>query len=401
MSITGLTQPADVVLEGPAGFKRALGATTELSGLEPGSYVLRAKAVNERDAVAPVVFVPAQAEQSIQVIAGQTTTAAVAYGADPETGYVYLVSHVDPLPSVGPLRAYVRVFRAADWKTGGLKTPLNVAEIPDCRAGHLYLDHRDRLWVHCGSRSLTVDMRRFSLQSLRTQQLPSPEVRLTMARTQRVMVDRDRHLWSWDTGTSAVGVHADTDFEADSGVAPFPAPAMGFTRTSPHQPRFFLHDGSLLGWDVATQSLGRYDASLVKSMGPVQVSTASAPTINLGGGEFVHVDETAIYVRYAQQLYEFPLAAVRGDGGSIAPTRDLRVPDGLEASVTFDSSMRYWSYAASRNTYVVLTPEQLSSDSGTVLTAAWEVSWPLVDPKEQYSLVMFYPPSYGQRYSGQ
>ncbi len=275
-----------------------------------------------------------------------------------------------------------------------------MAELPNCRAGRVLLDPRDRIWILCGTRQFTAEWRRFSRAQLGSEQKPIPEATLSVAGTVRTAVDRQGHVWSWDPANAWVGKHADSDFDV-VGDAGFPVADGGFTRASPHQPRFFLEDGSLLAWDLPTQSLGQYEAAaLVGASQPVSASKHSSFSVNLGAGSFARTDIVGLYARFAQQLYELPASAFAGDGGTLVPVKDFRVPQMHEYLVTIDASKRYWGYEIQKKVFVVLTPNQLAMDSGTELTAAWEVSWPLADPKEQDGLMLLYPPPHGQRQSG-
>jgi hypothetical protein len=86
---------ADVVVEGPNGFQRALTKTTTLDGLSPGTYTVTA-----RDVATPGGVYRATVQGSpVQVQAGATSGVGVSYQLDPATAPGDLLVDVNGLPS--------------------------------------------------------------------------------------------------------------------------------------------------------------------------------------------------------------------------------------------------------------------------------------------------------------
>jgi len=86
---------ADVVVEGPNGFQRALTKTTTLDGLSPGTYTVTA-----RDVATPGGVYRATVQGSpVQVEAGATSGVGVSYQLDPATAPGDLLVDVNGLPS--------------------------------------------------------------------------------------------------------------------------------------------------------------------------------------------------------------------------------------------------------------------------------------------------------------
>jgi len=86
---------ADVVVEGPNGFRRALTGTTTLDGLSPGTYTVTA-----RDVATPGGVYRATVQGSpVQVEAGATSGVGVSYQLDPATAPGDLLVDVNGLPS--------------------------------------------------------------------------------------------------------------------------------------------------------------------------------------------------------------------------------------------------------------------------------------------------------------
>ena len=86
---------ADVVVEGPNGFRRALTGTTTLDGLSPGAYTVTA-----RDVATPGGVYRATVQGSpVQVEAGATSGVGVSYQLDPATAPGDLLVEVNGLPS--------------------------------------------------------------------------------------------------------------------------------------------------------------------------------------------------------------------------------------------------------------------------------------------------------------
>ena len=97
VTVSGLPSgvSADVVVEGPNGFRRALTRTTTLDGLSPGAYTVTA-----RDVATPGGVYRATVQGSpVQVEAGATSGVGVNYQLDPATAPGDLLVEVNGLPS--------------------------------------------------------------------------------------------------------------------------------------------------------------------------------------------------------------------------------------------------------------------------------------------------------------
>jgi len=97
VTVSGLPSgvSADVVVEGPNGFRRALTRTTTLDGLSPGAYTVTA-----RDVATPGgVYRAAVQGSPVQVEAGATSGVGVNYQLDPATAPGDLLVEVNGLPS--------------------------------------------------------------------------------------------------------------------------------------------------------------------------------------------------------------------------------------------------------------------------------------------------------------
>jgi hypothetical protein len=97
VTVSGLPSgvSADVVVEGPNGFRRALTRTTTLDGLSPGAYTVTA-----RDVATPGGVYRATVQGSpVQVEAGATSGVGVSYQLDPASAPGDLLVDVNGLPS--------------------------------------------------------------------------------------------------------------------------------------------------------------------------------------------------------------------------------------------------------------------------------------------------------------
>jgi len=97
VTVSGLPSgvSADVMVEGPNGFRRVLTRTTTLDGLSPGTYTVTA-----RDVATPGGVYRATVQGSpVQVEAGTTSGVGVSYQLDPATAPGDLLVEVNGLPS--------------------------------------------------------------------------------------------------------------------------------------------------------------------------------------------------------------------------------------------------------------------------------------------------------------
>lgn len=367
----------NVVVTGPGGFRTALGVSSILSGLAPGSYAIEMGTVRTPGSVVDLIY-EATGPDTLNVAAGASTTALVNYALRPGGPAIWLPTFT------GQLRAY----SASVLGFGGTSGVLPNATLGTSAGGSnaaVAFDARSNLWT---LNSATNTLLEFTPQQLAKSGAPTPVRTITgsLNRPASLAFDANGNLWVANLGNDTIQMF--TAYQLAQVNDPTPGLVIS-ANTSAFWPSLhgvtslaFDKDGNLWALNAASpETLVRFTPDqLTRSGNPVPsitIATSFSAAANLaidaqGNLWVTDFGANSLVMYAAAQLSSStprPSVTLRSNGSAISQ------PTGL----AFDSSGDLWIANSGNNTLVEFTPDQLTSDGApdamSTITGISNLAW--------------------------
>jgi sugar lactone lactonase YvrE len=361
---TGVT--GSVTVTGPAGYSKSASATTTLTGLAPGNYVVAATPVVTADPIVGTVESATVSGSPVTVTASRDTeTATVTYTPRAGTGGLW----------VGSFTSGVIAEMSAAQLAAGTPTAATIAlTVPSSNGVGMAFDGNGNLWTAKSPGDSIVE---YSAAELGSSGAASPSVVLTNSAINRpgaMAFDANGDLWVTNTsGNTAIEFTAS---QLAASGSPAPTVVLSATAGSMSRPYGVAFDASGDMWVASTGVLVEYTPSqLTVSGSPTPAITITANetyaaaalgmAIDAAGGIWIANGIASPYSIVGYSASQLTTSGNPAPAVTLTPNNSsLSVP----AGIAFDASGNMWVANVAASTLVEFTPSQINSSGSPVPT---------------------------------
>jgi sugar lactone lactonase YvrE len=361
---TGVT--GIVTVTGPAGYSKSVSASTTLTGLAPGSYIVAAAPVVTVDPIVGTAESATVSGSPVTVTASKDTeTATVTYTPHAATGGLWVGSFAS---------GDIAEMSAAQLAAGISTVAATTLTVSTSAGVGMAFDGNGNLWT---SRSPGDSIVEYSAAELASSGSASPSVALTDSAINKpggMAFDANGNLWVTNTVGNTVIEFTPSQLAASG--SPAPAVVLGATAGSMSRPYGVAFDASGDMWVASTGVLVEYTPSqLMVSGSPAPAITIMAnesyPAAALGmaidpaGGVWIANGIASPFSIVGYSASQLTTSGAPVPAVTLTPNgSSLKVP----ASIAFDASGNMWVANAGGATIVEFAASQITSSGNPVPT---------------------------------
>jgi sugar lactone lactonase YvrE len=361
---TGVT--GSITVTGPAGYSKSVSATTTLTGLAPGSYIVAAAPVVMADPIVGTAESATVSGSPVTVTASKdTATATVTYTPRASTGGLWVGSFAS---------GDIAELSAAQLAAGISTVAATTLTVSTSAGVGMAFDGNGNLWT---SRSPGDSIVEYSAAELTSSGSASPSVALTDSAINKpggMAFDANGNLWVTNT-VSNTAIEFTASQLAASG-SPTPAVVLSATAGSMSRPYGVAFDASGDMWVASSGVLVEYTPSqLLVSGSPTPAITITAnesyPAAALGmaidaaGGIWIANGIASPFSIVGYSASQLTTSGAPVPAVTLTPNgASLKVP----AGIAFDASGNMWVANAGGATIVEFAASQITSSGNPVPT---------------------------------
>ncbi|HXB26499.1 MAG TPA: hypothetical protein VNV25_17325 [Gemmatimonadaceae bacterium] len=370
-TVTGLT------VTGPNGYAKSITATTQLTGLAPGSYAITAQSFTTADPIVATAYQATVTGSPATVSAGGTATSTVSYATRPGSGALWVVGGI----TVGSNTMSTAIaYTAAQLHATSSVAPSVALSFPvtngrNINVNEVAFDGAGNLWVVNDNTSTIVE---YSSSSLGAGGSPTPTVTLQLADSSvywlALAFDAKGDLWAVEEDSAAIVEFTPDQLAASGSPTPAVTLRMGPIHGGRPNPLAMAFDGQGSMWLVdGSWTIVEYTASQLTSSGTlatpaVQINSSVAYPYNLafdqsGNLWLAHNSYLNNGSPVAGHITELAASSLKSSG-TASFTRTLNLPTtspylAFPVAIAFDDNGDLWYSDITSNWIAEFTAAQL------------------------------------------